>query len=105
MRNILSRRTPYDDEHGTCAETRAELLIYPGDSVEVADISARLRIDPTEAVIAGEEKASGSGRRRIAKKSLWRLSSDQQVRSLDLRRHLDWLLSRVAPASEGLAQL
>lgn len=105
MMNIFSRRTPYDDEYGTCAETRAELLIYPGGALGVTDITASLQIDPTEAVTAGEEKVSKAGRRRIVKNSLWLLSSEGHVQSLDIRRHLDWLLARVTPASEGLSEV
>lgn len=104
MNNVFSRRTPYDDAYGTCAETRAELLIYPGDLLP-AEITSRLRIEPSETSTAGEEKASKSGRKRTAKNSVWSLSSEGHVQSLDVRRHLDWLLARLAPQGEALVEL
>jgi hypothetical protein len=103
--NVFSRRTPYDDEYGTCAETRVALLIYPSNNVPVAEITSRLKIEPTATSVAGEEKASQSGRKRIAKSSRWELSSEGHVRSLDVRRHLDWLLARLTSREEILAEL
>lgn len=38
-------------------------------------------------------------------KNAWFLSSEQNVNSRDLRRHLDWLLARLAPAGEALRRL
>lgn len=104
MSNVFSRRTPYDDEYGTCAETRAELLVYPGN-LPPTEITNRLQIEPSEMSAAGEEKTSKGGRRRIAKNSVWSLSSEGHVQSLDVRRHLDWLLARLAPQAESLAEL
>lgn len=104
MTNVFSRRTPYDDDYGTCAETRAELLVYPG-TLHPSEITNRLQIEPSEASAAGEEKTSTSGRKRIATNSVWSLSSEGHVRSLDVRRHLDWLLARLAPRAESLIAL
>jgi hypothetical protein len=105
MSNVSSRRTPYDDEYGTCAETRVSLLIYPSAELTVAEVTSRLQIQPTETSTVGEEKTNKSGRTRIAKGSLWELSSEGQVRSLDVRRHLDWLLQIVAPREVPLASI
>jgi len=74
MSNVFSRRTPYDDEYGTCAETRVE-------------------------------RTTPSGRKRTVRNSLWELSSAAHVQSLDIRRHLDWLLARLKPQARGLAEI
>jgi hypothetical protein len=104
MNNILSRRTPYDDEYGTCLETRVELIIYPGE-LSPHEITKRLGIDPSQVNIAGEERVNRLGRNRRVMINGWFLSSDGQVESRDARRHLDWLLQRLLPRSERLAQL
>lgn len=105
MNNVLSRRTPYDDTYGTCAETRAELLIYPDGAATVSQITERLQLTPTDAFDAGDEKTGKSGRKRTGKKSLWQLSSEGHVQSLDVRRHLDWLLTCLGPRAASLAEL
>lgn len=94
--NVFSRLTPYDDEYGSCAETRATLLIYPGP-MPLAEVTSRLDLQPTQAVAAGEPRTSTYGRRSVVKTTLWRLSSDGHVRSRDVRRHLDWLLALLLP--------
>ncbi len=104
MNNVFSRDTPYDDTYGTCAETRAELLIYP-DAMLPEDVTRRLGIKPSETATAGQEQVNSLGRKRIARSTFWSLSSEGEVRSMDLRRHLDWLLGRLATCGESLVEL
>jgi hypothetical protein len=104
MKNELSRRTPYDDEYGTCLETRAELLIYPG-ALSPHEVTDRLQLEPSRINIVGEEHVNELGRKRVVKANGWFLSSEGQVESLDTRRHLDWLLERLAPRSQSLKEI
>ena len=104
MSNISSRRTPVDDHYGTCLETRAELLIYPG-TVSPHEVTALLGVEPTKVNITGEEVVNRLGRRRVVAINGWFLSSEQSVISLDIRRHIDWLLGKISPLAEGLAAL
>jgi len=102
--NPASRRTPHNDDYPTCERTLAELLIYP----EVLDpnaITDRLGITPTQLNVKGVEQATPSGRMVPAPRSLWALSSEGQVDSLDVRRHLDWLIERLMPARQALLEL
>lgn len=104
MTNIQSRLTPYDDAYGTCSKTHVKLRIYPG-SLSPSDITSRLRLQPTQVNVAGEKRVSPSGRVRVLPFNAWFLSSEEDVRSLDLRRHLDWLLARLSPEAAALLSL
>jgi hypothetical protein len=104
MSRQSSRNTPIDDEYGTCIETRAKLLIYPGE-MSPHEVTRRLGVEPTEANVAGEERLNRLGRQRVIKLNGWFLSSEGHVTSLDTRRHLDWLLARIEPKKEALLAL
>jgi hypothetical protein len=104
MTNIFSRRTPYNDAYGTCSATRAELLIYPG-SIHPSEVTEMLQLQPTDACAVGDVRTSKRGRTRIAKNSMWTLSSEGSVESLDVRRHLDWLLGRLEAKTRELRGL
>ena len=104
MSDALSRRTPIDDSYPTCLETRVELLVYPGE-MSPHEVSERLGIAPTQVIVAGDEVVSKRGRVRLVKLNGWFLSSEGQVKSLDARRHLDWLLRLVEPKAEELSGL
>ena len=81
------------------------LLIYPsqGTAAEVTDI---LDITPTKALERGEIiRHPRTGRTRTQRIAFWSLQSEESVDSLDLRDHLDWILSQVEPCSTALASL
>ncbi len=101
MTNVSSRRTPINDEYPTCVEARAELLIYPGE-IRPDDVTQRLGLTPTETNVAGNEVVNRLGRRRVVKKNGWFLSSEAAVKSLDVRRHLDWLLAQLGSRRDAL---
>ncbi|MBK8252693.1 MAG: DUF4279 domain-containing protein [Polyangiaceae bacterium] len=104
MQNIFSRQTPYNDEYGTCAETRVTLRIYPG-TLSPHEVTGRLGIAPSQMNLVGEVHRNSLGRERVAKVNGWFLSSEGSVQSLDVRRHLDWLLARLLPKAEQLFEL
>ncbi len=85
-----SRRTPLDSSYPSCERACAELRIY--SIVESYErISSMLALTPTTAQNLGEEIPTIRGT-RIAKTTMWSLSSEAQVFSKDIRHHLDWLL-------------
>lgn len=99
-----SRRTPVDDSYPTCVETRAELLVYPGD-LAPSVVTAKLGVAPTQENVAGEFFLSRRGTRRLIKTNAWFLSSEEQVDSLDVRRHLDWLIEVIGPRQTAILDL
>jgi len=96
-----SRITLPDPGYSTCEDTYVKLLIYPGlhGANEVTDV---LRIEPTSTQDKGEEIFNSRGSKRVAKNSLWVLSSGQRVASKDLRDHLNWLLNKIQSRSNRI---
>lgn len=104
MNEQSSKRTPYDDSYPTCERTCVELRIYPG-SMNPDCITQRLKINPSLILRKGERKINSLGRERIVKLNGWFLSTEGRVFSLDLRRHLDWLLDKIEPRAAELRDL
>jgi hypothetical protein len=77
----------YNDEYPTCAETYATLRIYD-DQLEPDVVSSRLVLTPSDAHRTGQLV----GANRVAPKGGWFLSSQDQVISKDVRRHIAWIL-------------
>ena len=98
-----ARMTPRNDDYPSCDRTTAELRIYPSCSAD--EVSKILGLQPTESGNAGDLRVTGTGKSRTVKKTHWVLSSEASVSSKDLRAHLDWLLEKVTPHSDGLAKL
>ena len=101
---INSRTNPYDPLYPSCRETRAELRIYP-EFCSAEDITEILRIEPTESHNKGSLHTNAIGRTRRARCTGWFLSSEDHVRSKDLRDHLDWLLTNLSGAEAKLRSL
>ena len=98
------RMTPYDDEYRSCERTVAELRIYADDLDPVA-VNLQLGLEPSSSQKKGETSTNALGRTRAAKLGGWFLSTEDHVTSKDLRRHLDWLLEKLAPKARELRQL
>jgi len=88
-------------DYPTCERTYATLRIYP-ESLDPDEVTKRLRIEPTDWQRRGESRKLGS---RPPKLHGWFLSSDGEVESRDVRLHLDWLLSRIAPQADAILAL
>lgn len=84
--------------------TNATLCIYAAD-LDPEEITARLRITPTDAFRKGEPISTK--RRKYADHPTggWLLSSRDRVTSAELDAHLSWLLAQVAQASEAIRAL
>ena len=99
-----SMLTPRDGEYATCAETYAELRIYPG-ACSADEISKFLDLEPTRLQEKGASIRNSRGRVRKAARAGWFLSSESHVDSNDLRDHLDWLLMKLTGAARNLRSL
>lgn len=102
--SLRSRRTPYDDTYESCERTYAELRIYTG-AMEPHLVTNRLGIAPTSTQVKGESKANSLGRVREVNLNGWFLSSDGKSSSMDVRRHLDWLLDKIEPVGQRILDL
>lgn len=93
--------TPYDDDYPTCRSTSVQLRIF-SDSLEPSYITSALGICPTESFVKGEK----FGKKQLTRKlNGWFLSTAGTVDSKDCRRHIDWVISKLAPCSEPLEKL
>ena len=103
MKNIYL--TPVDDNYETCERTKASLRIDCAHRSPHA-ISKILQIEPTKVVEVGVEgQRHGTASGPVGKLNLWVLDSEGAVESKDLRRHLDWLLDQIEPASHRILDL
>ncbi len=96
--------TSYSDDYPSCAGTDARLAISC-DDFDADEISTRLGLAPTRLLKAGDVVANRIGRCLAVETSTWFLSSEGEVESRDLRRHLDWLLDRIEPSADELRAL
>lgn len=97
-------KTPYDDVYPTCERAVAKLRIYPG-ALTPRQVSNILCIQPSSSQTIGERHVNSHGRERVPTINGWFLSSEGHSSSLDLRRHLDWLLDVLEPKAAELTQL
>jgi len=86
----------YADDCATCLETHSTLRIYPA-SGDADLVTALLAIAPTKTQI----KSATPYRRKPA----WFRSSKGLLDSRDTRRHIDWILDRIEPATVALNNL
>lgn len=90
-----------ESDYPTCERTYATLRIYP-ELLDPADVTARLGIEPSDWQRRGESRKPGD---RPAKLHGWFLTSEGLIESRDVRKHLDWLLSRIGPRAEAIHAL
>jgi hypothetical protein len=82
----------YNDDWATCAATFATLRVMSAE-LTPAQLTGALRTDPSESYAFGEP-VHNTGRTR--KTNGWFLTSEGRVESLDLSRHIDWVLDQIA---------
>lgn len=88
--------TPYrgNGRYDSCERAVAELRIYY-DSGSHKEITSILGVEPTEAHDKNDEWTSSRGDRLIRKHTLWSYQTEGMCKSLDLRDHLELLLSHL----------
>lgn len=79
----------------------------PPESVDPAEITTRLGVEPDSTHRRGELRPARSRRdlRRLWRNSGWFLGSETVIASRDERRHIDWLLDRLADKALVLSEL
>jgi len=82
----------YDDEYDTCSSTYATLRIYPNE-IHPNEITQILGVEPSEFQVKGEK--SPSPVLPIFPINGWFLTSEKQVKSRDVRRHIDYVIGKV----------
>jgi hypothetical protein len=99
-----SRPTPYSDKYPSCERTCSKLIIYPGE-ITPSLMKKYLKIEPSWVSTKGELRTSSHDRIRTSKFNVWGLTSENKIDSLDLRRHLDWLLDKIEPCAQEIKAL
>ena len=92
----------YDDNYRTCVSTSARLRVM-GEELDPQAITLALGVEPTRTQVRGELPAPGSN--HPYKYSGWFLETQGNVQSRDVRRHIDWLLSKVVGKGETFSKL
>ena len=90
----------YQDDNPTCKATYASLCVHR-DELDPDDVSSRLGIVPSKAHRTGDEYRYGY----VVPTGGWFLSSQEQVESKDVCRHVVWILDRLAGKEAELLRL
>lgn len=100
---IESHRTAIDKAYPSCESVHVELLIYlDGQASLVTDA---LELVPSYSQDEGQLIVNSRGHKRLANNTFWCLSSENTVSSKDVRHHLSWLISVLAPKKSALLNL
>jgi hypothetical protein len=99
----MLHETP-DDDYPSCDRTYATLRIYHGD-LDPDSLTHLLGVEPTYAQVAGRPYTRPAGRTFIPELGGWFLSTKGHLSSKDVRRHLDWIWSRLAGRDGALRAL
>jgi len=94
--NIDSRHSPLSPDYPSCAEVEVILQIFVDDDPEV--VTDYLNLLPTKISRKGDVRRSKSSpiwRGSVCQVNRWDLSSIDEVTSMDLRDHLDWLIEKL----------
>jgi hypothetical protein len=91
----------YDDDYPTCASTHATLCIYLSDDDDPTILSEKLGLQPSRTQVKGELRQGKVKRWPTASF----LETSEEIRSKDVRRHIDWLLEQIQGKSEIIQQL
>jgi hypothetical protein len=91
----------YNDEWPTCDRTYATFRLYHAD-LDPEDVSTQLGLVPSATQRRGAPVPSSRG--RLAPIGGWFLSTKGVIDSRDVRRHVDWLLERLAPRAATLVR-
>ena len=101
---IKTRLTPLDSAYPSCERTCANLCLFCGED-NPNEITDFLRVSPSAVSVLGREVTNSYGKPRRETKNAWFLKSEHEVKSKDLREHLDWILARLLPVKEKFAAL
>jgi hypothetical protein len=89
---------------GHCLETRVKFLVYPGN-MSPEEVTALLHLKPTKELIRGQSITNRIGRTHIQPINFWMISSEEQINSLNLSEHLDWMLNSIISSKDQILLL
>ncbi len=93
-----------DNDYATCAKTYAQLRIYH-DDLDPERITGLLGIEPSQIQIRGRVHTTSIGKEFTPPIGGWFLSTKGVTTSRDVRRHLAWILARLAGKDEIVRSL
>jgi hypothetical protein len=89
----------YNHKYSSCSRTYSTLRIYTNESPP--DIATKiLKIKPSS--ISRPETKGPAGRRYV---NGWFLTTQGKLKSRDSRRHIDWILDKIEPASKKILEM
>ncbi len=94
----------YDDDYPTCSKTHASLRIYH-DDLDPQRITGLLGIDPSQMQVRGMVHFTSIGKEFLPPIGGWFLSTRGKIASRDVRRHVAWILDKLAGKDEILRNL
>jgi Domain of unknown function (DUF4279) len=89
------------DENPNCEKTFASFRIG-GDALVPDEITRTLNLEPDFACAKGEPFGAGRGRRPTG---VWSITSEERVESTSIERHLVYLLDRIEPMAQAIADV
>lgn len=104
MTDSSGRMTSYGHNYENVVTTYAELQIFCGD-LDPDSVTLALKIEPTHTIRRGDLFTNFLGRTRTEKHNFWELSSEDKLKSSDLRLHIDYLLQLLEPRKSELGVL
>ena len=96
--------TDYDDDYPTCSKAYAGLRIYH-DDLDPDRVTGLLGIEPSQTQVRGQVLTRSTGRPFTPPIGGWFLSTKGVIVSKDIRRHVDWILDRLAGKDQVLRSL
>lgn len=100
-KNKHSRMTPITYDYPSCGYVYAEFIVY----CNFDNIKNINNITPSYKQVKGDIIENSLGRKRIANLDLWKLSSENKIKSRDARNHIDYILKKIYPNKEVIIQL
>jgi hypothetical protein len=91
-----------DPDYPTCERCYATLCIDSGES-DPTFITTHVDIEPTTLRIKGQPAYPWT--RRVNMLNLWELSSQERVKSKDLRDHLEWIFEKLEARGDRVESL
>lgn len=94
----------YDDDYASCRKTFATLCLYHPVN-DPSTVAEQLGLTPTRSFRQGDVRNARSTVHPTYPVSGWFFSTEESIKSRDLRRHLDYILGRLAHRGPQLSVL
>ena len=102
MEKIINNSiSEYDDAYATCEKTYATLCIYLPDQSDPNTVSDQLGLIPSRIPKKGENREG----KTMHWPTAWFLTTDDEIQSKDVRRHIDWLIEQLTGMDEIISKL